>query len=83
MWRYNGARESDENNFVSHRALFFFNLKEKKSKRIVFFFFWSRFVFLTHHFWSVGCLFLPSFFSPLKQRETTSFVPHDRTQHEF
>ena len=76
MWRYNGARESDEKNFVSHHALFFFHFfssKKKKSKQI-FFSFFGLCVFLTH-FWSVGCLFLPSFFSPL-QRETTLLLFH-------
>ena len=38
MWRYNGARESDEKNFVSHHALFFFK-ERKKSKQFFFSFF--------------------------------------------
>ena len=73
MWRYNGARESDEKNFVSHHALFFFKERKKKANKFFFLFLVSR-VFLTH-FWSVGCLFLPSFFSPL-QRETTLLLFH-------
>ena len=38
MWRYNGARESDEKNFVSHRALFF-SKKERKKQTNFFSFF--------------------------------------------
>ena len=82
MWRYNGARESDEKNFVSHHALFFFHFfsskKEKKSKQIFFLFLVSR-VFDS---FLVCRVFVSPFFFLSSAKGNNSFVPYDRIQHE-
>ena len=84
MWRYNGARESDEKNFVSHHALFFFHFfsskKEKKSKQIFFSFFGLTRVFDS---FLVCRVFVPPFFFLSSAKgNNSSFVPYDRIQHE-
>ena len=78
MWRYNGARESDEKNFVSYHALFF-SKKEKKSKQFFFLFLVSR---VFDSFLVCRVFVSPFFFLSSAKGNNSSFVPYDRIQHE-
>lgn len=80
MWRYNGARESDEKNFVSHHHALFFFKERKKSKQIFFSFFGLTRVF--DSFLVCRVFVSPFFFLSSAKGNNSSFVPYDRIQHE-
>lgn len=78
MWRYNGARESDEKNFASHHALFS-SKKEKKTNKFFFLFLVSR---VFDSFLVCRVFVPPFFFLSSAKGNNSSFVPYDRIQHE-